>query len=134
MKFISRDDSDCITMIRELLGFLPSNNQEDSPRRASNDPADRADAELDTIVPVESNIPYDIKDIIHAVADDGYFFEVHELYAKNIVVGFARLDGQSVGIVANQPSHLAGCLDIEASLKGARFVRSVLEQGCDSNE
>src|SRR5207248_11106581 len=87
------------------------------------DPIDRADTALDNIVPAQSNQPYHIKDVIHAVVDDAYFFEVHEHYAKNIVVGFARLDGRSVGIVANQPSVLAGTLDINASVKGARFVR-----------
>jgi len=121
--FISRDDADCLTSIRELLGFLPSNNMEDAPRRACNDPVDRADPELDTIVPNESNVPYDIKDIIHRVIDDGDFFEVQEHYAANIVVGFARLAGRSVGIVANQPAVLAGVLDINSSTKAARFVR-----------
>ncbi len=121
--FISRDDADCLTMIRELLGFLPSNNQEDAPRRPTSDPPDRADPELDTVVPDESNIPYDIKDIIHRVIDDGDFFEVQEHYAGNIVVGFARLDGRPVGIVGNQPAVLAGVLDINSSTKGARFVR-----------
>src|SRR5207302_1150666 len=87
------------------------------------DPIDRADAALDTIVPAQSNLPYDVKDVIRAVIDDGYFFEVHEHYAKNIVVGFARMNGRSVGIVANQPAFLAGTLDINASVKGARFVR-----------
>ena len=87
------------------------------------DPIDRADDALDRIVPDESNLPYDIKDVIHAVVDDGYFFEVQEHYAKNIVVGFARMDGRPVGIVANQPAFLAGTLDINASIKGARFVR-----------
>jgi propionyl-CoA carboxylase beta chain len=110
-------------MVRELLSFLPSNNLDDPPRRACSDPTDRADAALDQIVPNESNLPYDIKDVIHAVADDGYFFEVQEHYAKNIVVGFARMNGRSVGIVANQPAFLAGTLDINASTKGARFVR-----------
>jgi propionyl-CoA carboxylase beta chain len=110
-------------MIRELLGFMPSNNLDDPPRRECSDPIDRADAELDTVVPAESNLPYDIKDVIHRVVDDGYFFEVHEHYARNIVIGFARLGGRSVGIVANQPAFLAGVLDINASVKGARFVR-----------
>jgi len=122
-QFLAHNDEECLLLIRELLSFLPSNNLEDAPVRSSNDPADRAEPALNSLVPAESNIPYDIKDVIHAVADDGYFFEVHELFAKNLVVGFARLDGRSVGIVANQPAHLAGCLDIEASLKGARFVR-----------
>src|SRR4051812_16966787 len=122
-QFLAHNDEECLLLMRELFSFIPSNNLEDVPKRSTNDPPNRAEPALNTLVPVESNIPYDIKDIIHAVADDGYFFEVHELYAKNILVGFARLDGRSVGIVANQPSHLAGCLDNEASLKGARFVR-----------
>jgi propionyl-CoA carboxylase beta chain len=110
-------------MIRELLTYLPQNNREDAPRRASNDPIDRMDAALDGIVPAESNLPYDIKDVIHRVVDDGEFFEVHEHFAKNIVVGFAHMDGRSIGIVGNQPAFLAGCLDINSSVKGARFVR-----------
>jgi propionyl-CoA carboxylase beta chain len=121
--FLAHDDAECLSMVRELLSFIPSNNLEDPPRKNSIDPADRADASLDKIVPEQSNQPYDIKDVIHAVVDDGYFFEVQEHYAKNIVVGFARLDGRSVGIVANQPAVLAGTLDINASVKGARFVR-----------
>ena len=122
-QFLAHNDEECLLLMRELLSFLPSNNLEDAPRRTTSDPANRADAALNTLVPAESNIPYDIKDVIHSIADDNYFFEVQELYAKNLVVGFARLDGRSVGIVANQPAHLAGCLDIDASLKGARFVR-----------
>ncbi len=110
-------------MVRELLSFIPSNNLEDPPRKPCTDPIDRLDAKLDTLIPNESNIPYDMKDIINAVVDDGYFFEIHEHYAKNIVVGFARLNGRSVGVVANQPAMLAGTLDINASVKGARFVR-----------
>jgi propionyl-CoA carboxylase beta chain len=121
--FIAADDRECIQMIRELLGYLPQNNREDPPRRACTDPVDRADPELDRIVPAESNQPYDIKDVIHRVVDDADFFEVHRHFAKNIVVGFARLDGRPVGIVANQPAFLAGCLDIDSSVKGARFVR-----------
>src|ERR1700690_2972566 len=121
--FMARDDAECLSMVRELLSFLPSNNLDDPPRRPCSDPADRADAALDRIVPNESNLPYDIKDVIHSVADDGYFFEVQEHYARNIVVGFARMNGRSVGIVANQPAFLAGTLDINASTKGARFVR-----------
>ncbi len=121
--FVSRDDGECIRMIRELLSFLPQNNQEDAPGRVCSDPVDRADLTLDSIVPAESNLPYDIKDVITRVADDGDFFEVHEHWARNIVVGFARLDGRPVGIVANQPAFLAGCLDINSSVKGARFVR-----------
>jgi propionyl-CoA carboxylase beta chain len=121
--FMARDDAECIQMIRELLSFLPLNNREDPPRRASSDPIDRADAELDRLVPAESNVPYDMKDVIQRVVDEGWFFEVHEHWAKNIVVGFARLDGRPVGIVGNQPAFLAGCLDINSSVKGARFVR-----------
>src|SRR5665213_3405377 len=121
--FIAPDDSDCVRMIRELMSFLPQNNREDPPRRACADPIDRADPELDGIVPAESNQPYDIKEVINRVVDDGWFFEVHEHFARNLVVGFARLDGRPAGIVANQPAFLAGCLDIDSSVKGARFVR-----------
>jgi propionyl-CoA carboxylase beta chain len=121
--FMAHDDRECIAMVRELLGFLPSNNLEDAPRRACTDPVDRADRELDTLVPFESNQPYDIKGVIERVVDDGYFFEVHEHFARNIVIGFARMSGRPVGIVANQPAFLAGVLDIDASVKGARFVR-----------
>src|SRR5450755_1855531 len=121
--FMCRDDAECLSMVRELLSFIPSNNLEDPPRKACTDPIDRLDEKLDTIIPDQSNMPYDIKDVIHTVVDDGYFFEIHEHYAKNIVVGFARLNGKPVGIVANQPAMLAGTLDINASVKGARFVR-----------
>jgi len=121
--FIAHDDSECLRMIRELVSYLPQNNRDDAPQRASADPIDRADPALDTLVPIESNIPYDIKDIIHRVVDDGEFFEIHEHYARNIVVGFARMDSKTIGIVANQPAFLAGCLDINSSVKGARFVR-----------
>jgi propionyl-CoA carboxylase beta chain len=122
-QFMARDDAECLAMIRELIGFLPSNNLDDPPRRASTDPADRADSSLDALVPADPMQPYDIKDAIHAVVDGRFFFEVHEHFAKNIVVGFARLDGRPIGIVANQPAVLAGVLDINASVKGARFVR-----------
>ena len=121
--FMAHDDAECLSMIREMLSFIPSNNLEDPPRKACTDPIDRADERLDTIVPTESNLPYDIKDVINAVVDDSYFFEAQEHYAKNIVIGFARLNGKPVGIVANQPAFLAGVLDIKASIKGARFVR-----------
>src|SRR5690348_16401130 len=121
--FIAPDDTECVRMIRELLSYLPQNNREDPPNRATNDPIDRMDPALDSIVPRESNLPYDIKGIIHRVVDGGEFFEVHEHWAKNIVVGFARMDGRSIGIVANQPAFLAGVLDINSSVKGARFVR-----------
>ncbi|NDQ56902.1 MAG: acyl-CoA carboxylase subunit beta [Acidipila sp.] len=121
--FVAGNDGDCLAMIRELFSYLPSNNLEEPPRRATSDPWDRADAALGLLVPADPMIPYDIKDAIHAVVDDGDFFEVHEHFARNMVVGFARLDSRSVGIVANQPAVLAGCLDINASVKGARFVR-----------
>jgi propionyl-CoA carboxylase beta chain len=121
--FIAPDDADCLRMIRELLSYLPQNNRDDPPRRASTDAIDRMDPALDALVPVESNVPYDMKDIIHRVVDDGEFFEIHEHFAKNIVIGFARMDGRSIGVIANQPAHLAGCLDIDSSVKGARFVR-----------
>ena len=121
--FLAHDDAECLSMVRELLSFMPSNNLDDPPRKPSADPIDRADAVLESIVPAQSNLPYDMKDVIHAVVDDAYFFEVQEHYARNIVVGFARLDGRPVGIIANQPAMLAGTLDINASIKGARFVR-----------
>jgi propionyl-CoA carboxylase beta chain len=121
--FLAHDDAECLSMVRELFSFMPSNNLEDPPRRECSDPIDRMDEKLDTLVPAESNKPYDIKDVIRTVVDDGYFFEVQEFYAQNIVVGFARLNGRSVGIVANQPAILAGTLDISASIKAARFVR-----------
>ena len=121
--FLAHDDAECLSMVRELLSFMPSNNLDDPPRKLCTDPIDRSDAALDRIVPAQSNQPYDMKDVIHAVVDDGYFFEVQDHFAKNIVVGFARMDGRSVGIVANQPAMLAGTLNINASVKGARFVR-----------
>src|SRR5690348_6653419 len=120
---LAHDDAECLRMIRDLVSYIPQNNRDDTPARPTSDPIDRADAALDSIVPQESNLPYDIKDIIHRVVDDGEFFEIHEHYAKNIVVGFARMDGRSIGIVANQPAFLAGCLDINSSVKGGRFVR-----------
>ena len=121
--FLAHDDAECLRMVRELVGYIPSNNQDDAPLRPTEDPIDRADAALDTLVPAEPQMPYDIKDIIHRVVDHGEFFEVHEHWAKNIVIGLARMDGRSVGIVANQPAFLAGCLDINSSVKAARFVR-----------
>ena len=121
--FAVDDDEACLLLIRELLSFLPGNNVDDPPRVESADPPDRADEALDTVVPESTNQAYDMLDVIHPIVDDGYFFQVHEHYAKNMLVGFARLGGRSVGIVANQPAHLAGTLDIDASVKGARFVR-----------
>ncbi|MGD0797649.1 MAG: acyl-CoA carboxylase subunit beta [Acidobacteriaceae bacterium] len=121
--FMAHDDRECLALVRELLSFLPSNNLDDPPRRAATDPPDRADAALDSIVPAESNQPYDMADVITKIVDDAYFFQVHEHFARNLVVGFARMAGRPVGIVANQPAYLAGVLDIDASVKGARFVR-----------
>jgi propionyl-CoA carboxylase beta chain len=121
--FAVDDDRECLALIRDLLSFLPSNNVDDAPRQAPAEDADREIEALDTIVPASPNQPYDMLDLIHAIADEGAFLEVHQHYARNIVVGFARIDGRSVGIVANQPAVLAGTLDINASVKGARFVR-----------
>src|SRR5689334_6710671 len=121
--FAVENDEECIGLIRELLSFMPGNNLDEPPRATSADPIDRADPQLDTLVPAAPNQPYDMLDVIHAVVDDGYFLEVHAYYAKNILVGFARLGGRPVGVVANQPAYLAGTLDIDASTKGARFVR-----------
>jgi propionyl-CoA carboxylase beta chain len=121
--FAVADDRECLQLIRELLGYLPSNNIDEAPRAATSDPLDREDEALDRLVPESPNQPYDMLDLIHAVADDGVFLEVHRHFAKNLIVGFGRLGGRSVGFVANQPAHLAGTLDIDASVKGARFVR-----------
>jgi propionyl-CoA carboxylase beta chain len=121
--FATADDRECLALIRELLGFLPSNNLDEAPRRPTTDPVDREDPALDRLVPDSPNQPYNMLDLIHSVADDGVFLEVHQRYAPNIIVGFARLGGRSIGIVANQPAHLAGTLDIDASVKAARFVR-----------
>lgn len=121
--FAADSDEHALRITRELLSFIPSNNVDDPPFIATSDPSDRADEALNSIVPESSSQPYDIRDIIHAAVDDGYFFEVQEHYAQNIVIGFARLGGNSVGIVANQPAFLAGVLDIDASVKAARFVR-----------
>ncbi len=121
--FAADSDEHALRVVRELLSFIPSNNMDDPPRVASTDPAERADIKLNSIVPEASNQPYDIREVINLIVDDEYFFEVHELYAPNIVTGFARLGGASVGIVANQPAYLAGVLDIDASVKAARFVR-----------
>ncbi|MCB9538335.1 MAG: acyl-CoA carboxylase subunit beta [Myxococcales bacterium] len=117
------DEGACIEMVRELLSFVPSNNAESPPFVATDDPVDREAPELDELVPDNPNRPYDIKQVIEAVADDRYFFEVMPDYAMNMVIGFMRLGGRSVGVVANQPMVLAGCLDIGASVKAARFVR-----------
>jgi propionyl-CoA carboxylase beta chain len=121
--FATDDDRECLALIRDLLSFMPSNNLDDPPRARTADSADREDPALDRIVPSSPNQPYDMLDVIHLIVDEGYFLEVHHHYAKNILVGFARLDGRPIGIVANQPAVLAGTLDIAASVKGARFVR-----------
>ncbi len=121
--FAVEDDEACLASIRRLLSFIPSNNVDDPPRVKSQDPPDRMEARLNAIVPAESNKAYDVKEIVRLIVDDGDFFEVHEHYAPNLIVGFARLDGRPVGIVGNQPAALAGVLDIKSSVKGARFVR-----------
>ena len=121
--FAAPDDLACLVKIRELMSFLPQNNMEDPPRMDSPDDPDRRDEGLREVVPADPNKPYDIREIVRSNMDDTYFFEVHEHWAKNIVVGFGRCDGMPVGVVANQPSVMAGCLDIDASNKGARFVR-----------
>ena len=121
--FAVEDDASCLALIRELLSFLPGNNLDDPPRVECADPVDRSDEALDSVVPEAPNQAYDMLDVVRPIVDDGYFLQVHEHYARNILVGFARLDGRPVGIVANQPAHLAGTLDIDASVKGARFVR-----------
>jgi propionyl-CoA carboxylase beta chain len=119
----AKDEAQGLLMVRELMSYLPSNNMEDPPFHPTNDPIDRQEEALKTIVPINPNKPYDIKDVIHMVVDEGHFFEIHKDFAPNIVVGFARMGGFPVGIVANQPAHLAGCLDINSSKKGGRFVR-----------
>jgi propionyl-CoA carboxylase beta chain len=120
---VARNDAECILRIRELMGYIPQNCEDPAPRRATSDPADREDAELDALVPESPNKPYDIHDVIRRVVDDGRFFEIHADYAANLVVGFAHLGGRSVGVVANQPAVLAGVLDMDSAVKGARFVR-----------
>lgn len=121
--FAAENEEQTFLLIRELLSFIPDNNMEDPPEKETSDPPNRTNEELNNMVPDDPNQPYDIRKIIREVLDDNYFFEVQEYYAKNIVIGFGRLDGKSVAIVANQPEHLAGVLDINSSDKGARFVR-----------
>ena len=120
---MAEDETECIEQIQQFISYLPSNNMEDPPHVETSDDPQRQDEHLNAIVPKEANKPYDMKEVIIAVVDNGEFFEIHEQYASNIVIGFARLDGNTVGIVANQPAVLAGVLDINASIKGARFVR-----------
>jgi propionyl-CoA carboxylase beta chain len=121
--FAAESDEDCIALIRELLSFIPSNNLEEPPRVATTDDVNRVDTQLDSFIPESSNQPYEMREVIKTIADEGHFLEVHQHYARNLVVGFIRLNGYSVGVVANQPAFLAGVLDIDASRKGARFVR-----------
>ncbi|MEW6456640.1 MAG: acyl-CoA carboxylase subunit beta [Acidobacteriota bacterium] len=120
---VGENEEHTLSIIKELLSFIPSNNLEDPPFKEASDPFDRIDEELDFVVPENPNQPYDIKKIILKVLDDNYFFEIQEHFAPNIIIGFGRLGGKSVGVVANQPDYLAGVLDINASIKGARFVR-----------
>ena len=117
------NDVEALMMTRRLVGFIPSNNREKPPKMPSYDPADRLDYSLDTLVPANANQPYDMKELILKVVDDGDFFELQADYAKNILIGFGRMEGSPVGIVANQPLVLAGCLDIKSSIKAARFIR-----------
>jgi len=121
--FATRDDLDCLETVKRLLSYLPQNNLEEAPHRTSADPSDRMDDALDTLVPADPRTPYDIKDVILRVVDRDSFFEVQEHYAANIVIAFARMAGRVVGLVANQPKVLAGALDIDSSVKAARFVR-----------
>ena len=121
--FACEDDEACLLLIREMMAFLPLNNQDDPPLKAPTDDPHRCEALLATLVPTNPSQPYDMREVLRAVADEGVFFEIQEHFARNLLIGFARLDGRPVGIVANQPSHLAGALDVDSSLKGARFVR-----------
>jgi propionyl-CoA carboxylase beta chain len=121
--FMSDDDASSIMAIRELLSFLPGNNIDPAPIVRNNDPVDRVDEKLMDLIPSDPNKPYDIKDLIHSVCDNHYFYEVQEHYAQNMVIGYGRLNGRTVGFVANQPAHYAGVLDINSSIKAARFVR-----------
>jgi propionyl-CoA carboxylase beta chain len=120
---MARNDQDCILLLRKLLSFVPQNNLSETPRVTPKDDPQRRDAALNTIVPDDAKTPYDMVDVIHKVVDDGEFFQIQPQYATNIVVGFARLNGRSVGVVGNQPRSLAGVLDIKSSIKAARFVR-----------
>ena len=121
--FVAEDEQEGILLIRKLLSYLPQNNLEEPPLSVCLDPIERADDILNSIIPENPNKPYDVKEVIHAIADDQEFLEVHRHYAPNIVVGYVKFNGQPVGVVANQPNYLAGVLDINASRKAARFVR-----------
>ncbi len=118
-----KNDVEALLQMREFLNFLPLSNRHDTPKRQTQDPADRINMSLNTLVPINPNKPYDMKELIESIVDEGYFFELQKEYAKNIIIGFGYMEGMSVGIVANQPMHLAGCLDINASRKAARFIR-----------
>ncbi len=121
--FTAPDDAACLLLLRDLIGYLPLNNAEEPPFVATDDDPNRAEPKLDSIIPESSDQPYDMREVIKLVVDDGRFLEVHSRYARNIIVGFARLAGHVIGIVGNQPAHLAGVLDLSASIKGARFIR-----------
>ena len=121
--FVLENEEEGLMLIRKLMSYIPQNNLEEAPLTPTSDPIDRLDDELNNIIPENPQIPYDVKDIIYTIADDNEFLEVHRRYAQNIVVGFAKFNGMSVGIVANQPKYLAGVLDVDASRKAARFIR-----------
>ena len=121
--FACHDDEECLLMIREMMAFLPLNNQDDPPLKPPSDDRNRCERLLASVVPANPNQPYDMQELLKAVVDDGVFFEIQEHFARNLLIGFARLNGRPVGLVANQPNHLAGALDVDSSLKGARFVR-----------
>lgn len=121
--FMAASEEECYQQIRQLLDYLPSNNLEEAPRTQNQDPIGRMDNTLNTLIPPEPNRPYDVRDILHQILDNGQFMEIQPQYAQNIIIGYGRLNGQTIGIIANQPRHLAGCLDIDASDKAARFIR-----------
>ena len=121
--FACENEDECLAKIRELLSYLPSNNMEDAPAVEPTDDPNRQDESLNSVVPDNPNMPYDMKDVIRSIVDNGEFFEVQELFARNVIIGYARMDGRVVGIVANQPNNMAGCLDVDASDKAARFER-----------
>lgn len=121
--FACENETDCMEKIKTLLDFIPGNNMEDAPYVESTDDADRQEERLNAIIPDQANASYDMLEVIQACVDDGRVFQIMETYARNMITGFARLDGQTVGIIANQPQFLAGCLDIDASVKAARFIR-----------
>jgi propionyl-CoA carboxylase beta chain len=122
--FVDENDEACLRRIRDLLAFFPQNYREKPPVTECSDDPDRQDETIRELIPANPRKPYDIKKVVRAVVDNGHFFEVHEQYARNMLVGFARMNGHPVGIVANQPYHLAGCVDVDASLKCSRFVRT----------